>query len=565
MTSDEEYLDNLLKAFEEEEKEREKNAPQEKKIIEDVEDVDEDLLASLLGSLEDDSFPEETSEHMQEGEEEKNTLSDDEWKIDLDKMLAAVEAETNTDDLEALLAQDFESATEPSGETVTEENNAEKKESSFMSYDIDVTEYIDDLDNADSSLMELNELLKKADNNEMPDFLDDTMQEIPEGIPEDLLKSFQGEEAIEEIIEEREPVREEIKEKKPLFKKKSNKEGRRSRKEKKHVNNETIASVNNMTQTDVMSADVNTLEKPKAGFFGNLLQMLVQEEESDETAVEVVDGEEIRVKEEKVSKKDKKKKKKKDEKAEQVDEEGSIRNADLEEESEKDKKKKKKKEKKKKEDIEDIPGLPKIKPKKVLSKRGMLVLVAFGASLIAAIVFLSIFLPDYSEKKKAREAFYAGDYEEAYILLYGKRLNVNDKLLLNRVESVLQVDRCVEAYYLYDEIGEKAKALDSLFMGIRYCDEMMDINEYGAEKEITAVYNSILDILSRKYDLSELDVLEIIAYDDVRYSAFIYETAEGAVFDTGVDEQEVEEVQETNEPQDILPGEEDIISMETEN
>ena len=550
MTSDEEYLDNLLKAFEEEEKEREKNAPQEKKIIEDVEDVDEDLLASLLGSLEDDSFPEDTSEHMQEGEEEKDTLSDDEWKIDLDKMLAAVEAETNTDDLEALLAQDFESATEPSGETVTEENNAEKKESSFMSYDIDVTEYIDDLDNADSSLMELNELLKKADNNEMPDFLDDTMQEIPEGIPEDLLKSFQGEEAIEEIIEEREPVREEIKEKKPLFKKKSDKEGRRSRKEKK------------------LPTDVEVEEKTKAGFFGNLLQTLVQEEESDENDVAVVDGEEIRVKEEKVSKKDKKKKKKKDEKAEQVDEEGSIRNADLEEESEKDKKKKKKKEKKekkKKEDIEDIPGLPKIKPKKVLSKRGMLVLVAFGASLIAAIVFLSIFLPDYSEKKKAREAFYAGDYEEAYILLYGKRLNVNDKLLLNRVESVLQVDRCVEAYYLYDEIGEKAKALDALFMGIRYCDEMMDINEYGAEKEITAVYNSILEILSRKYDLSELDVLEIIAYDDVRYSAYIYETAEGAVFDTGVDEQEVEEVQETNEPQDILPGEEDIISMETEN
>ena len=550
MTSDEEYLDNLLKAFEEEEKEREKNAPQEKKIIEDVEDVDEDLLASLLGSLEDDSFPEETSEHMQEGEEEKDTLSDDEWKIDLDKMLAAVEAETNTDDLEALLAQDFESATEPSGETVTEENNAEKKESSFMSYDIDVTEYIDDLDNADSSLMELNELLKKADNNEMPDFLDDTMQEIPEGIPEDLLKSFQGEEAIEEIIEEREPVREEIKEKKTLFKKRSDKESRRSRKEKK------------------LPTDVEVEEKTKAGFFGNLLQTLVQEEESDENDVAVVDGEEIRVKEEKVSKKDKKKKKKKDEKAEQVDEEGSIRNADLEEESEKDKKKKKKKEKKekkKKEDIEDIPGLPKIKPKKVLSKRGMLVLVAFGASLIAAIVFLSIFLPDYSEKKKAREAFYAGDYEEAYILLYGKRLNVNDKLLLNRVESVLQVDRCVEAYYLYDEIGEKAKALDALFMGIRYCDEMMDINEYGAEKEITAVYNSILDILSRKYDLSELDVLEIIAYDDVRYSAFIYETAEGAVFDTGADEQEVEEVQETNDPQDILPGEEDIISMETEN
>jgi len=547
MTSDEEYLDNLLKAFEEEEKEREKNAPQEKKIIEDVEDVDEDLLASLLGSLEDDSFPEETSEHMQEGEEEKDTLSDDEWKIDLDKMLAAVEAETNTDDLEALLAQDFESATEPSGETVTEENNAEKKESSFMSYDIDVTEYIDDLDNADSSLMELNELLKKADNNEMPDFLDDTMQEIPEGIPEDLLKSFQGEEAIEEIIEEREPVREEIKEKKTLFKKRSDKESRRSRKEKK------------------LPTDVEVEGKTKAGFFGNLLQTLVQEEESDENDVAVVDGEEIRVKEEKVSKKDKKKKKKKDEKAEQVDEEGSIRNADLEEESEKDKKKKKKKEKKKKEDIEDIPGLPKIKPKKVLSKRGMLVLVAFGASLIAAIIFLSIFLPDYSEKKKAREAFYAGDYEEAYILLYGKRLNVNDKLLLNRVESVLQVDRCVEAYYLYDEIGEKAKALDALFMGIRYCDEMMDINEYGAEKEITAVYNSILDILSRKYDLSELDVLEIIAYDDVRYSTFIYETAEGAVFDTGVDEQEVEEVQETNEPQDILPGEEDIISMETEN
>ncbi len=550
MTSDEEYLDNLLKAFEEEEKEREKNAPQEKKIIEDVEDVDEDLLASLLGSLEDDSFPEETSEHMQEGEEEKDTLSDDEWKIDLDKMLAAVEAETNTDDLEALLAQDFESATEPSGETVTEENNAEKKESSFMSYDIDVTEYIDDLDNADSSLMELNELLKKADNNEMPDFLDDTMQEIPEGIPEDLLKSFQGEEAIEEIIEEREPVREEIKEKKTLFKKRSDKESRRSRKEKK------------------LPTDVEVEEKTKAGFFGNLLQTLVQEEESDENDVAVVDGEEIRVKEEKVSKKDKKKKKKKDEKAEQVDEEGNIRNADLEEESEKDKKKKKKKEKKekkKKEDIEDIPGLPKIKPKKVLSKRGMLVLVAFGASLIVAIVFLSIFLPDYSEKKKAREAFYAGDYEEAYILLYGKRLNVNDKLLLNRVESVLQVDRCVEAYYLYDEIGEKAKALDALFMGIRYCDEMMDINEYGAEKEITAVYNSILDILSRKYDLSELDVLEIIAYDDVRYSTFIYETAEGAVFDTGADEQEVEEVQETNEPQDILPGEEDIISMETEN
>ena len=39
-------------------------------------------------------------------------------------------------------------------------------------------------------------------------------------------------------------------------------------------------------------------------------------------------------------------------------------------------------------------------------------LIAFCASLVAAIFALNTFIPDYVDKNHAREAFFVGDYEE---------------------------------------------------------------------------------------------------------------------------------------------------------
>lgn len=577
MATNEEYLDNLLKAFEEEEKAREKDnkVPQEKKIIKDDNNDNTapiDDIKDLMSMLEEESLPQDIllDETLPE-ESEEFTLKEKLSESNQEEVLEGVPAEDIADLMSMFGAEAFEDSSvsnedtseeimnllntseddllkmlqEDSPNDVTEASNtdlfsvdadnewkgdldellaaavdkldenedfsADSSDSISFSEEIDITQMIDGMDNADESLSEINELLKKSDNNE-----------FVEAFSEMNTNSNENKEETD-----------------------TPKKRKKARKEKKVDK-----------------------EKKAPGVLGQFWKALLEDgddEKQEENGNESSEDDELLKQLEDSNKKEKKKEKKKKEKknkkvkqslAEADDDFGDAKGG-------KAKKPKKKREKKPKVKAE-TNSVPKEPYKRVLSPKALLVLVAFCASLIAMIVCLSAFIPDYIEKNQAREAFYHGDYEKAHVLLYGKNLNESDKLILDRVTVVLQLDRKLEAYYLNEEVGKRALALDSLMQGVSYYQKLSDKNAYGAGEDLKVSYQKILDILKQKYGVDETEVLEVLGFDDIRYSVWIYSVAEGMEFEAANEAEDITQ-EEPEEPQDVLPEEEDIINTKTSN
>ena len=223
---------------------------------------------------------------------------------------------------------------------------------------------------------------------------------------------------------------------------------------------------------------------------------------------------------------------------------------------------KKKKKKPKREKKEKAKG-PKEKSPKILSKKMLFSMIAFCATIIAAIVLLSIFLPDYADKKNARTAFYTGDYSKVYELLYDKNLNQSDQLIFERANVVLKLQRRLDSYELNKKIGQEAEALDALLQGTLKYEEILSDATYGAEEELQALYRKILDHLEQDYGIGEEEARTINSYDSETYSRKIYSVVNGEDFsDLEQEAGEEGKTADNDKLQDVLPEEEDLIQEE---
>lgn len=302
-------------------------------------------------------------------------------------------------------------------------------------------------------------------------------------------------------------------------------------------------------------------EEKKQGFFARLFHALTREEDDLENISE--ENKDILNELEEEDKKNSKKKekngkkggkKKKGKEAEDEDEE-AAENA----EADGKKKKKPKKEKKPKEER------PKEKTVKVLSKRKLIVLIAFCATILGSIILLSVFLPEYADKKSARNAYNVGNYEEVYTLLYGRNLNSGDLLIFNRAKTIRKMERRIESYNNNLAMGRELEALDSLLKGVECYQTLVEADEYGVRQEVDALYQQICTVLNENYGITAEDAIEINSYDSETYTKRLYASVYGTSF-TGVDDGSAEgeavpeEPAEWSQPQDVLADEEDIIS-----
>ena len=220
------------------------------------------------------------------------------------------------------------------------------------------------------------------------------------------------------------------------------------------------------------------------------------------------------------------------------------------------------KKKPKREKKETAKG-PKEKSPKILRKKMLFSMIAFCATIIAAIVLLSIFLPDYADKKNARTAFYTGDYSKVYELLYDKNLNQSDQLIFERANVVLKLQRRLDSYELNKKIGQEAEALDALLQGTLKYEEILSDATYGAEEELQALYRKILDHLEQDYGIGEEEARTINSYDSETYSRKIYSVVNGEDFsDLEQEAGEEGKTADNDKLQDVLPEEEDLIQEE---
>lgn len=252
---------------------------------------------------------------------------------------------------------------------------------------------------------------------------------------------------------------------------------------------------------------------------------------------------------EELDEEDKKKKKKKikskkgqpEEIPEDEDEDGEG------EDNEKKKDKKKKKKDKPSKDVID-EALVAAKPGKKISKRNVAIIAGLCLTLTAVIVVLCSIVPGFFDKRKAREAYYQSNYQESYELLYGKKLDNSDSIIFNKSRIVLGLNRKLNSYHNYLSIGKEVQALDALMSGVeKYPEILSEAEEYHVTQEINAIYETILNILSDKYDMSEPVAKVIISYDDLTYTKKL----ESIVYRTPF----VMPEEETTSAADMLPEE----------
>ena len=292
-------------------------------------------------------------------------------------------------------------------------------------------------------------------------------------------------------------------------------------------------------------------EKKKKGFFGNLLETLFREEPD-------IDIEEETEGKPEKEKKEKKKKGKSKEKAKATEAEGGEESEGKGTEDKKAEKKREKQQKKeeKKRKKEQEPKQP-----RVLNRKSLLTLVAFDATLISAVLLLGIFLPDYIDRREARNAFYDGDYVTVYQNLHGKGLGESDTVLYNRAAVVEKLQRKLDSYQINERTGNRAQALDALLSGAAVYDDIMAAgNAYGAENELAILYQQIIDTLQSQFQVDEAIAREVNSYEsDDDYSEAVY-----SLINNGkLPESETEETEETGNATeqlpDLLPEEEDLM------
>lgn len=563
MSTDEEYLDSLLKSMEENPVANRTDFPsifQEEEPLKEktvFKDIEPEETESFTERSEEEPKPEEFISDDKEIElvepepEETPVLSEEEaWKESLDELLAGAEdglAEKESEKDEALDEDELSSLFDA---LENDQDNITDKQSEINELEgLDVTDIIDHMDGTDEDLNEINDLLKKTDLNEAIDTStseeifshgdvssDDDMLELLNSMNEEPTAS--GEEEITS------------KKKKKAFSLPFGK--------KKESKQKTDASEENSANSEEDG------KEKKKGFWHRLMEELTREEEEPENQESVDENEEIlkeleaedQIKEKKKNKKEKKKKDKKGKKSKNASADEENEDASGEAEG------KKKKKKPKREKKEKAKG-PKEKSPKILSKKMLFSMIAFCATIIAAIVLLSIFLPDYADKKNARTAFYTGDYSKVYELLYDKNLNQSDQLIFERANVVLKLQRRLDSYELNKKIGQEAEALDALLQGTLKYEEILSDATYGAEEELQALYRKILDHLEQDYGIGEEEARTINSYDSETYSRKIYSVVNGEDFSDL--EQEADEEGKTadnDKLQDVLPEEEDLIQEE---
>ena len=563
MSTDEEYLDSLLKSMEENPVANRTDFPsifQEEEPLKEktvFKDIEPEETESFTERSEEEPKPEEFISDDKEIElvepepEETPVLSEEEaWKESLDELLAGAEdglAEKESEKDEALDEDELSSLFDA---LENDQDNITDKQSEINELEgLDVTDIIDHMEGTDEDLNEINDLLKKTDLNEAIDTStseeifshgdvssDDDMLELLNSMNEEPTAS--GEEEITS------------KKKKKAFSLPFGK--------KKESKQKTDASEENSANSEEDG------KEKKKGFWHRLMEELTREEEEPENQESVDENEEIlkeleaedQIKEKKKNKKEKKKKDKKGKKSKNTSADEENEDASGEEEG------KKKKKKPKREKKEKAKG-PKEKSPKILSKKMLFSMIAFCATIIAAIVLLSIFLPDYADKKNARTAFYTGDYSKVYELLYDKNLNQSDQLIFERANVVLKLQRRLDSYELNKKIGQEAEALDALLQGTLKYEEILSDATYGAEEELQALYRKILDHLEQDYGIGEEEARTINSYDSETYSRKIYSVVNGEDFsDLEQEAGEEGKTADNDKLQDVLPEEEDLIQEE---
>lgn len=549
------------------------------------------------GNLPQENIPAQTNDLMQANDFTQDDLADLIDSMDSMALDTRFEDDEMDEELADLFKQNFDAGSlksaytdsnledggsqtrEPAGDNSMDTDLKDKSSGNVLNMEkMDVTDLIDNMDGADADLAEINGLLKTVERNES---VNDDILELLESVRAD--SSEDGDDSAFDIFDEhelREVLRdgsqyinsaEELesipekdskkkkrKKKEKKKKEKSQNEGGLSLKEKlfgrrkkaKDTDEDDQLSEDNGAQGKAVAVeggqedDIREKDEKKPGFFSKLKELLKEEEDQP---LESKDGAEVlkeidEAEREEIKKAAQKKKEKKEKKGNKKEKAASKKP---------EKKKKAKKEKKPREVVVERP---------ILSKKVLILLVALCATLLASIFILSSLLPEYEQRQRVRAAYQERDYETVYKFLYNKKRNSNETIMYDRAELIFKLERKWKSYQNNMLLNQELEALHALMEGVDYYRSLTGTVEYETQVELDRYYQLICASLSG-YGITPEEAVEINAYDDVTYTKRLTALVNGTEFTAPGEEGE----QEPLSPQDVLPEEEEIMGIDSDN
>lgn len=365
----------------------------------------------------------------------------------------------------------------------------------------DVLNMLDD----DAELAEINDMLKKSDNNEP---IQDDMMELLHQMADDEAASVNAGTNRMDDDDDGVPIPElpqsmasdvqtEAEAEKDSKKKSKGKAKKVAAKKKKG---------------DGGDSAVEAKGKKELGKLGKFFNFLTEEFEPEPTEEELAAEKEAKEakKQENLSKKEEEKLAKAEAKKAKADEKAAANKAKKDAAAQKKKEKQAKAEAKK-------AKLAAERPKKKIPPKKIAVVAVFGVSVGSAVILASNILSTQGFLQTARNAFYDGDYKTVYATMYGMELDDSgsDGLIKEKSKVIFMVQRRYDSYQINMKMGREVEALDALLCGLTAYDVAnADAEKYGVMSDIDAIKADILEILDSKYGLDETAARALIGNDD---------------------------------------------------
>lgn len=455
-------------------------------------------------SLEDIEMPESDSEFKLEDIDIPEMSADElfqESELSIDGLDQAIQSETELQmagelNIDGLT---FDSIGAETGDLEAEISDLSMSDDSDNDLSIDMDDNLEDVLNMlddDAELAEINDMLKKSDNNEP---IQDDMMDLLHQMADDEAASVNA--GIKHVDDDDDgvPLPEIPPSVSVMAQDDTKKKDKKAAAKKKKGDN---ASVDN--------ADSERTKEPGklSRFFNLLTEEFVPEPTEEELAAEK-EAKEAK-KQENLTKKEEEKLAKQEAKKAKAEEKAAANRVKQEAAAQKKKEKLAQKEAKK-------AKLAAEGPKKRIPPKKIAVAVAFGASVGGAVVVASNILSTQGFLQTARNAYYDGDYKTVYEATYGMDLDdsESDGLIKARSEVIFKVQRRYDSYQTNVKMGREVEALDALLCGLVAYDTVnADAEKYGVMAEIDAVKSEILSTLESKYGLDETQARGIINNQD---------------------------------------------------
>lgn len=198
------------------------------------------------------------------------------------------------------------------------------------------------------------------------------------------------------------------------------------------------------------------------------------------------------------------------------------------------------------------------KPSRRISKKSICVVILFAATIFAAILFTGTFLSGILQKQNAKTAFGRQDYLTCYEQMYGMNLSEEEKEMFDHARVVLKMERRIAMYEKYVAEDRELEALDILMRTLAGYDELYaSAQSCGAAAEVAALYDRMLQIVQENYGLTEEEARAIaLCESNVDYTRYLTALAEGETVSAEGGEGKI--VLPKEELQDVLPAEEEL-------